>query len=650
MLKKTKVRLFAAAIAIAASLSGVSYTAAQQNNFERQQQMLSVLKSGQPAEKAIVCKQLAVYGDETAVPELAKLLPDKELSSWARIALEAIPGAASTDALRLAIDKVEGPQLIGVINSVSRKRDPKAVGPLTAKLNGGDAAVAEAAAAALGNIGTDAAAQSLAEALGNEKVRAAAAEGSVVCAERFLQADKKDEAIKIYEAVRNADVPKQRKLEAIRGAILARGEAGVPLLVEQLKSEDKDVFGIALFTARELKVPAVTDALVAELTKTTPARQALLLEALADRNDAKALPAVTEAARSGDAAVRAVAASVLGRLGDVSSVPVLLDAAASDDAKLSRAAKQAITGLTDKAVDADILSRLDKAGGRQRQVLIELAELRKIEGSMDVFAKAAADADAGVRLAAIEAIGNNGADKQVPALGELLVKTKEQQDRAAIEKALSAIAGRWGKACVPHLIPVAKAGEAENRAVALRVLATCGGPEALATVGGAVSDADETVSDAAVRTLTNWPNRWPEDVSVTETLMGVAKGAKKPTHQVLALRGILQFALGAKKVDAGTRLAKVKAAIPLATRPEEKRLAISALQAIGGPGVLEPIAAFTSDPATAEEAGQAIVTLLSKPMPGASKEQRQRALQAVVGTSKNDGTKKKAQELLAAIK
>jgi len=31
MLKKTKVRLFAAAIAIAASLSGVSYTSAQQN-------------------------------------------------------------------------------------------------------------------------------------------------------------------------------------------------------------------------------------------------------------------------------------------------------------------------------------------------------------------------------------------------------------------------------------------------------------------------------------------------------------------------------------------------------------------------------------------------------------------------------------------
>src|SRR5688500_15935498 len=119
MLKKTKVRLFAAAIAIAASLSGVSYTSAQQNSFERQQQMLSVLKSGQPAEKAIVCKQLAVYGDETAVPELAKLLPDKELSSWARIALEAIPGPASTDALRLAIDQVEGPQLIGVINSVS---------------------------------------------------------------------------------------------------------------------------------------------------------------------------------------------------------------------------------------------------------------------------------------------------------------------------------------------------------------------------------------------------------------------------------------------------------------------------------------------------------------------------------------------------
>ena len=47
------------------------------------------------------------------------------------------------------------------------------------------------------------------------------------------------EAVEIYDEVRKADVPKQRMLEATRGAILARKPDGIPLLVEQLRSPDK---------------------------------------------------------------------------------------------------------------------------------------------------------------------------------------------------------------------------------------------------------------------------------------------------------------------------------------------------------------------------------------------------------------------------
>ena len=52
--------------------------------------LLKVLESDAPsAEKAITCKRLAVYGTAAAVPALSELLPDPQLSSWARIALEA---------------------------------------------------------------------------------------------------------------------------------------------------------------------------------------------------------------------------------------------------------------------------------------------------------------------------------------------------------------------------------------------------------------------------------------------------------------------------------------------------------------------------------------------------------------------------------
>src|SRR5687767_4335189 len=70
---------------------------------EQEKELLAVLRSEAPkAEKAIACKRLAIHGSSTAVDELAKLLPDPELHSWARIALEAIPGAEANEAFRAA--------------------------------------------------------------------------------------------------------------------------------------------------------------------------------------------------------------------------------------------------------------------------------------------------------------------------------------------------------------------------------------------------------------------------------------------------------------------------------------------------------------------------------------------------------------------
>src|SRR5689334_1962170 len=86
-----------------------------------------------PAEKAIACKELSVYGSAQAVGELAKLLPNAELASWSRIALEAVPGPEASKALRDALDKVNGRLLVGTINSIGVRRDENAVDPLIAR-------------------------------------------------------------------------------------------------------------------------------------------------------------------------------------------------------------------------------------------------------------------------------------------------------------------------------------------------------------------------------------------------------------------------------------------------------------------------------------------------------------------------------------
>ncbi|MEM9656977.1 MAG: HEAT repeat domain-containing protein, partial [Planctomycetota bacterium] len=281
-------------------------------------ELLAVLRSdASPADKAITCKRLAIVGSASSVPELAKLLPDPQLSSWARIALEAIPGAASNAALRDAVEQVEGRLLVGVINSLGVRRDVDAVKLLARRLNDPDPEVASAAAVALGKIGNAVAATSLSEALAGaaEESRSAVAEGLILCAEQLVSDDQAAAAVEIYDQVRTAEVPLQRVLEATRGAILARGPQGVPLLLEQLRSPDKKLLQIGLSTAREFPAGEVDEALAMEITRIAPERAALILQAMADRNQAGVLPAVLSAAGSGPSQVRAAAIAAIGQIG-----------------------------------------------------------------------------------------------------------------------------------------------------------------------------------------------------------------------------------------------------------------------------------------------------------------------------------------------
>ncbi len=391
----------ALAVAVVAT-AGRSARAADEKKAaeDPQRPLIDVLQSDAPkAEKAITCKRLAIYGTGDAVPALAPLLADEELASWARIALEAIPDPAADAALREALGKLQGRLLIGAINSIGVRRDQRAVESLAGQLKDADPDVAAAAAAALGRIGNDAAAKVLQKSLGEAPaaVRSAVAEGCILCAERALAGGNADKAAELYDLVRKSAAPKQRIIEATRGAILARRSEGIPLLVEQLKSADKGMFNIGLTTARELPGREVTEALAAAASGAAPERQGLLVGALADRRDEAVMPAVLAIAKNGSEGARKAAAAALQRVGNASCVPVLMEMAAGADEELSKAAVEALAGMSGKDVDAALAERLPQASGAARRGLIELAGRRRVAAASGALIKAADDADGGIR-------------------------------------------------------------------------------------------------------------------------------------------------------------------------------------------------------------------------------------------------------------
>ena len=642
-------------ILAAVAVSAVAVIPAAAVADENETKLIGVLTSEAPQkEKAITCKRLAIFGSKAAVPALAPLLADKDLASWARIALEAIPGPEADEALLKAAGTLKGNLLIGAINSIGVRRDAKAVDLLVGKLKDADAEVASAAGEALGRIGGDKATDALAQFLpdASSTVQSSVAYGCILCAERLHAEGKSAAAVKLYDAVRKEDLPKQRHIEAIRGAILARGSAGLPLLIAQLQSADKDMFGIGLRTARELPGGDVTDALVGELGKLKANRRAFLILALADRGDVKALPAVLAAVKSGPTNVRLMAMGALEGFGSASCMPVLLDAALDPDAAVAQKAKSTMARLPRGEVDADIAARLPKASSKTRAVLIYLAGLRRIESALPALVQCTSDTDAGCRAAAVAAIGTIGEKKHVASLVKILLKTSDAKEREGLAKALQTISARAGAPCAGDLMPLAKNSEKGIRVIALRVLACAGGGDALAAVNSALADKDETVQDEAARTLSTWPDNWPEDAAVTAPLLALAKTGKKMSHRILAFRGYLQYVQGAKKLNEGQKLAHIEEVLPLTKRREEKYLVISALGNIRTGGALKMLATMAADPEIAEEACSTIVNLLRnrKGVKNASKQQRRAVLETAVAKAKSARTKKTAQQLLKAIR
>jgi HEAT repeat protein len=579
-------------------------------------------------------------------------LLDEHLASWARIPLEVIPGEAADAALRDAVPKLQGRLLVGTINSIGVRRDGKAVTELTAKLKDTDEQVASAAAVALGRIGGAQAATALKSLLtvAPSAVRSSAAEGCIRCAEHFLADGQSGQAIELYDLVRKTDLPKNKVLEGVRGAILARKDNGIPLLLEQLHSTDKAFFQIGLRAARELPGAKATEAVAAEMHRATPEHQPLLLLALADRNDEAAMPTIVEAARNGPAKLRLVAVNILDRLGKVSTVPVLIQVAAGSDPELTQAALVALTRMPGTGLDASLLEHLGPAKGKTRQVLIEVAARRQIEGAIPLIVTDAQDPDPGIRSAAVQALGTLGGTAQVSDVVKLFSTAQNEKQRQDLEGALLAISGRLGSSCATSLLPLAHSSDSAVRKVALHALASAGGSEALVAVKQAAEDADPSVQDEAVRTLSTWPNTWPEDESIAEPLLNIAKASKKPNYQVLAMRGYLQFLEGDKQMRADEKLAKVQEAVPFMTRPEEKRSAIAVVQSIASPKSLDLLMTFAADPALKEDACLAIVDFAGRNLPGVSADSRRSALQSSIDKSTNEETKKRARANLAKIR
>ena len=535
-------------------------------------ELLKVIQSPEMSDvdRANAFEKIGDIAREDAVEPLAGFLSDNKWSHYARFALQKMEGENVTDALFHSLDALEGDLRLGVIDTIGRRRDPFAVPRLAELLTDADVKVAAAAAVALGGIGTTNAAAALTEALSSEQDssrKESLASSLLIAGQGLVKSGNTRDAVDLFDRLRIADVSRPCQIGATQNAILARGAEGVDLMVEQLKSADRDFIQIGLAVSRVLPGDGATGALTDLLkTETSPDRRILLILALKDRGDRQALGAILEQLESDSAAVQLAAIEAAGTLGDDSTVPILLAGAntVNVDAVLG-----SLVGLKGDRVDTALMKAAEPPD--TSPLAVRALGQRRAGEAADLLLRLSAADSAAISQEAIVALGMAATQQRFPDLLALLQAAETADRKAAVQKAIHAAVSRCTEpdACAAALGAMIPGSSGADREFLFEQIRMAGGAEAVALMQSFATGSDEALQDASTKTLGLWLS-----ADAGPVLLQVAQGDGRYANRALGgyIRIFRQFELPESE-----RAAMAAQALDVARRPNERNAAIDAM-------------------------------------------------------------------------
>ncbi|WP_339732324.1 DUF1080 domain-containing protein [uncultured Gimesia sp.] len=629
----------------------------QPNTAPEAVRLVKVLNSDADTyDKAMACRRLAAIGDAKSVPVIAKYLGDEKLATYARSALENIPSPAADKALRDALKTVKGNLLVGVINSIAKRKDKQAVGDLTPLLADQNTKVAIAAAHALGAIGTKSAATALQAAIGkgDAKVQNEVGFACLMCARSLAEKDKKT-AIALAEAVRKADLPENINLAATQLTIVVQGKAGLDLLAEELKSEDLPRFRFGLQAARDLGKQA-TPTLVNAYKSLSDERKALLIAALSLAHDPAALPLIREAASKGSEPLKLQAIYSLGELDSAldesAQLQVLNDLfglVKQNNSEIGAAAEAVIATFNSSQPSAKVKSLIEantrklveNEALQQQLVGLQLAGQCRISSLTPTVLQLVNHANPEVKQTAIAALGGTTSSADLPQLIALALKNPSD---ATTGNALKAACSRLPLEAAANTLAAAMEGASiAQQQELLKQLAAIGGETALKTVVKAAHSNEDALQNTATDLLGKWVT-----IDVAPPLLDLAKNLENRKYKIRALRGYIRVARQLNMTPA-ERLEVCRNTLANAERNDEKKLVFEVLRRNPTPQVVSYTIELLGDKQLNVSAAAIIVSWAERGTP-IEDDLLLNALQQVVATTANANLKQRAAQQRDRVK
>ena len=589
--------------------------------------------------KSFLCRQLRTIGTARCVPQLEKLLTDPELSHMARYALGRIDAPEAGVALHRALKKTSGKIKAGIINNLVEVNYGRALGDFMGLIGNSNKDVAIAAIKATGHFPCNSSVSALRKARrsADKDIQIEISAALLTSAEVFLANGDKKRSTAIYQDFYSGKYPGHLRLAGLRGLAISQGAQAAPLLVEAIKGDDSDLRRSAIEFMTMVKGKEATGAFVALLPSLSPEAQELVLHALGARGDSAAARAVSAATKSRHESVRVAALEALGGMGDVSAVSLLSQTAATAGDKEKQVARASLVRLSGDDVDATLLRSVGSGDAKVWVEIIRALAGRGTTQAVSELLKAADDSDENVRREAIRALGGLVSESELGSLVALAVRPKDAKDRSAIEQAIGTAFKRVEdkNRQAGAVLGALAVAPTDARPTLVRLLGRPATPEALKAVRAALNDANAEVRDAAVRTLSEWP-----DVGPAEELLVLARTSANRTHKVLALRGYVRMAGMSKNPTA-----MYVRAMELAERPDDKKLVLGGLGGASSAQALALVERYLKDERLQAEAALAVVQIAGR-LRQNDPTRAKAALKNVVSVVKGSRVRQQAQDVI----
>ncbi len=541
--------------------------------------------------KAFFISQLELAGGPEAVKPLAACLGDERLAAPAARALLAIRAPGTAAAFLKALDVASGAARVTIVEALGELRSPEAVKKLLPYASSPDEVLRRTALYALANTGDPAAGP----ALERSRVAAPLHERSqapalyLLYARRLVESGRTAEGLavardilKYYTAPAESHVASN----ALGLVVSALKDRALPDLLAAMDGPSAALRGAALELADSLPGAEATAKWVAKASGAPPDVRAEVVGMLGRRGDRAALPAVREALRGPDKAVRLAAIPAAVRLGGADVLPEIYPFFSSTEADEVAAAKDALLGFEAGRVVAEAARLIGEAPPAGRAALIDVLAAKGAHDRIDLVFAQAGSPEPAVRSAAVAALAALAEEKDLARLLDLLSVASDSEETTNLEKAVAAAAGR---AADPEHRADALAGflagaPAPRRVVILKVLPRVAGPRALRAVESALTEKDPRVQAAAVYALSRWP-----DLTAGDDLVRIVSSGANNKYVSMALEGYARIINGSD-LPVFKKLALLKDALALPKEEAGKKLVLRGIAENRDPGAFRLLA------------------------------------------------------------